>query len=79
MANDVQLLQSYQSDMTWFYSNYNTFKEDFRNQFVLVKDKQVILHAATLEDLKEKATKEKIGLVDSLIKFIPSKDLIIIL
>jgi len=35
----------------WFYSNYNSLKKDFKNQYVAIKNRKNIDHDANLEIL----------------------------
>jgi len=64
-------------DINWFYTNYETFKEEFRGKFIAINNQQII-KANNIKELKAQAKKLGINLTDSIIKFIPKEDVILI-
>jgi len=66
-------------DINWFYTNYETFKEEFRGKVIAINNQQIIINANNIEELKAKAKKLGIDLAQSVIKFIPKEDVILIL
>jgi len=67
------------SDINWFYTNYETFKEEFRGKVIAINNQEVVINANNIEELKAKAKKQGIDLAQSVIKFIPKEDVILIL
>jgi len=67
------------SDINWFYTNYETFKEEFRGKVIAINNQEVVINANNIEELKAKAKKQGIDLAKSVIKFIPKEDVILIL
>ena len=66
-------------DINWFYTNYETFKEEFRGKVIAINNQQIIINSNNIEELKAKAKKLGIDLAQSVIKFIPKEDVILIL
>lgn len=66
------------SDINWFYTNYEIFKEEFRGKVIAINNKEVVISANNIEELKAKAKKKGIDLAQSVIKFIPKEDVILI-
>ncbi len=67
------------SDIDWFYTNYDKFKENFRNKFVVVNNKNIVLSARNIKELKNDAQEKNIDLSKSVTKFVPMEDIILIL
>lgn len=66
-------------DIDWFYTNYDKFKEEFRNKFVVVNNKNIVLTANSIKELKRAAQKTNIDLSKSVTKFVPVEDITLIL
>jgi len=66
------------SDINWFYTNYEIFKEEFRGKVIAINNQEVVISANNIEELKAKAKKKGIDLAQSVIKFIPKEDVILI-
>lgn len=79
MKGESRIFRAYETDMDWFYTNYNNFKETVRDRFVVVKDSRIVIEAKTPEELKEKAEKQDLDLTQSLVKYIPKEDVTLIL
>jgi hypothetical protein len=45
------------SDINWFYTNYEIFKEEFRGKVIAINNKEVVISANNIEELKAKAKK----------------------
>jgi len=67
------------SDINWFYTNYKTFKEKFGGKVIAIINQEVVINANNIEELKAIAKKQGIDLAQSVIKFIPKEDVILIL
>jgi H2-forming N5,N10-methylenetetrahydromethanopterin dehydrogenase-like enzyme len=44
MQGELQMLERVSNDNEWFQKNYENLKKDFKNEFVAIKDKQIIAH-----------------------------------
>jgi hypothetical protein len=68
MNQELEMLERVSSDNEWFQRNYEELKADFKNEFVAVKDKQIISHSdnfnSILKDLKEKGEDPALILID---------------
>jgi hypothetical protein len=68
----------FQSNVEWFFANYDKFKEDYRGKYVLVDNNEILLADKDLKELEVKAKQEKMDLTTKLIEFVPVKDLLLI-
>lgn len=75
----LQLLNEYERDAKWFFRNYESLKKKFRGKYVLVKNKEVKAVANSMEELKRKAKKLNLNVATSVVKFIPKKDIVVII
>jgi hypothetical protein len=46
-------LEKYENDLSWVLGTYDTLIESYGNEFVAVLNRQVLSHAATIEELVE--------------------------
>ena len=79
MNQELQMLERAYIDNEWFQKNYEKLKADFKNEFVAVKDKQIIVHNkkfdAVIKILEEKGEDPAIILIE----FVTEKGIEIIL
>ena len=66
-------LKSFENDSRWLRKNKNELRKEYKNQFVAVKDKDVIAAGADLKKLMQKLRKEGIDTASIVIEFIPEK------
>ncbi len=60
MESELELLKKSENDLEWFDENYEELKEEYDNEFVAIKEEQIISHNKDFEKLlnKLKAMKE---------------------
>ena len=79
MTGEMQVLQQLEIDNNWFRNHYTDLQSKYKNQFIAVKDKSIIEHANSLEELLSKLSKRGIDASNILIEFILEKGKILIL
>jgi hypothetical protein len=72
MNQELEMLERVSSDNEWFQRNYEELKADFKNEFVAVKDKQIIAHSddfnSVLKNLEERGEDPALILIDFVTK-----------
>ncbi|MBI2668055.1 hypothetical protein HYX17_04795 [Candidatus Woesearchaeota archaeon] len=54
MESELELLKKSEEDLEWFNENYEELKEDYDNEFVAIKEGEVISHDKDFERLLNK-------------------------
>jgi len=75
----VQLLSDFEKEAEWFFQKYNSFKDEYRGKYVLVKNKKIIAVASDFETLQKKVKELGLDITSSFIKYIPEKDIVAII
>jgi hypothetical protein len=75
----VELLGNFEKEAEWFFEEYNSFKENYRGKYVLVKNKKIVVVANDFETLQAKVKKLGLDITSSFIKYIPEKDIVAII
>ena len=73
---EIRELIEFNIDSTWFVNQYNTLRERFKGNFVLIKNKSVLAAAPTIEQLQKEA---KLDLAKNVVEFIPLKEVTFII
>ncbi len=71
-------LKSFGEDSRWLRENKDDLRKEYKNQFVAVKDKDVIAADADLKKLVEKLRKDGIDTSSIVIEFISEKPIRVI-
>lgn len=79
MKQMLAALDRASSDNQWFQKNYLNFKGDYANEFVAIKDKEIIAHAKNLDLIIKILKDKKENPAFILIEFITPKGIEIIL
>jgi hypothetical protein len=79
MGQELQMLERATEDNNWFQKNYENLKSDFKNEFVAIKNKEIIVHnknfKIVIKSLREKGEDPAIILIE----FVTEKGVEIIL
>lgn len=75
----VQLLSDFEKEAEWFFEKYNSFKDEYRGKYVVVKNKKIVAVADDFGTIQEKVKKLGLDITSSFIKYIPEKDIVAII
>jgi len=76
--NEIQLIKNFERDTIWYKKNKDILREEFKNNFVAVKDKDVIVAKPELQDVLAELKLRKIDAGNVIIEFIPEKNITVI-
>jgi len=79
---ETQLLHDlidYENDFKWFLKESESLKKDYRGKVILIKNKDIIASGKTIEEVKKKAEKLKVNIEKSVVQFIPSEDITLVI
>ncbi len=79
MNGETKELLRFKNDYLLFFKNYDKISKEFKGNFVLFKDQEVVEAAPTMEQLKKKAEKRKIDLETHVVEFIQTEDIAFII
>jgi hypothetical protein len=79
MEEMLQSLEKFEKDSKWFAEKYDELKNKYKGKFVLIKDSKVVASGNSMEEIKQKAEKENIDLSESVVEFVPSVEIAIII
>lgn len=68
-----QLLKESVENLAWFKQNYKSIQKECNNQWVIIKDKQIVAKGSTYDEIVD-ALKEK-DKKSAIVEFIDSKQL----
>jgi len=74
----LKMIKDYERDSLWFFDNYEKFKRFYRNKYVVVKDKGIVLSANGIRELKRKAKARNLDLTTAFISKVPKEDIPVI-
>lgn len=66
LSKEIKKLRKFNNDLDWFMANYEKLKEEYKSQYVAVKDQKIIDHDEKVEELF-KRLKGKYGNISSLV------------
>jgi regulator of sigma D len=66
-------LEQFEKDTEWLHSNYNELIQKHNQEYVVIKNQNVIEHDRNLDGLKQKLKERKMALSNVLIEFIRDK------
>lgn len=72
-------MDSFREDMKWFSDNLPALRSRYLNQYVLVKNQNVILSDKNYEQLLDNAVKKKIDVSISVIEKVTDADVLFLL
>ncbi len=78
MENEIQLIKNFEMDSMWLKTHIDSIRSKFKNSFVAVKDKKVILSGKDLDALIEELKKNGVETDSVVIEYVPEKDIRII-
>ena len=68
------ILRKFDEDENWFMTNYGKLKDEYKSQYVAVKDQKIIDHGEKEEELL-KRLKGKYGDISSLVvEYVPGRN-----
>ena len=79
MEQELQVLNNIENDSKWLYSRYEKIRESFSDRFVAIKNSKVVESDESMEDLINKLEAKGENPAFLLIKFIPKKEIVLIL
>ncbi len=68
-----ELLQASIDNLEWFRKNYETLKEEYDNQWIIVQKKGVVAKGSTFEQIKK--CLQKVDAKSALVEFIDSNNI----
>jgi hypothetical protein len=69
----IQLLIQLEKDNEWFKSNYKEIEAKYEKEFIAIKDKEIVAHAKSIDELIRNLKSKKIDPATTLVKFIYEK------
>ncbi len=75
--NELDLLRAGRSDLSWLSENYAQILKSYDNQFVAVKDKEVIAASKNMDALLRELKRKKIDPATTLVQFVTSAAVIL--
>jgi hypothetical protein len=79
VLSDIEILNKYGANTEWFFSNYNSLKIEYKDKYVAIDDKKVVISGTDLNKVYETIEKKKLSLLSVFVKYIPKEDIIAIL
>ena len=70
MISELELLKKSEEDLEWFNENYEELKEDYDNEFVAIKEGNILAHNKDFEKLLNKLKTMKENPANITIKYI---------
>lgn len=70
MDQVARMIQTGQEDLNWFNININRIVSDFNNQFIALKNKEVIDADADLDKLVSRLKNKKLDMSGILLRFV---------
>jgi len=74
----LKMIKDYERDSLWFFDNYEKFKRFYRNKYIVVKNKSIVLSANGIRELKRKAKARNLDLTTAFISKVPKEDIPVI-
>jgi hypothetical protein len=60
---EIEELKKYKENLEWFQSNYPQLKEQYKGEYVAIKDRNVIAHNSDLQQLLNNIDKDNTSMV----------------
>lgn len=77
--NELEELIELQKDSEFLKESYNNLKKRYVNQYVAIKDRDVIVHHKNIETVLKKLKEKRLNPANILIEFLHPKDMVLIL
>lgn len=79
MNQELETIKRIEEDNKWLQSNYEKIQEEFENEYVAIKDKNIVDRDKNFNALLRKLKKKDIDPAFILVEFIPKKGLKVII
>lgn len=79
METELVMLEKMEANGDWLEQNYEEVSKEFLNEFVAIRDAEIVAHSKRLDVLLENLKSRSIDLSDILVEFISGRDFKVIL
>lgn len=69
-TDEINLLLRAKKDLEWVRSNAGSFREEYNNRFIAVKNREILASSQTMESLLEALEKKGIDAGEVLVRYV---------
>lgn len=74
----VQELMQGNEELKWFSENYEKLRSKFKNKFIALRGKRVVMESKRMEDLVNELSKKYGNIEDFRIEFMPDDEFVLV-